>query len=88
MAAAFTLALIGKQPLLLAFLLTIFAADAYVFGNFRKLHTFSSQYEHTNERHFAEEIVELFTHNPKWITLVSQSIVLVSVVLLVSKLLF
>ncbi len=88
MATAFTLALAGKQPLLLAFLLAISAADAYVFGNIRKLHTLSSQYEHTNESHFAEEIVELSTHNPKWITLVSQSIVLMSVVLLVSKLLF
>jgi 4-hydroxybenzoate polyprenyltransferase len=88
MVAAFMLTLVGTQLLLLAFLLAIFVADAYVFGNFRKLHTLSSQYEHTNEGHFAEEIVELSTHNPKWITLVSQSIVLMSVVLLVSKLLF
>jgi 4-hydroxybenzoate polyprenyltransferase len=87
MAAAFTFALVSKQPLLPVFLLAIFAADAYVLRNLKKLHRLSSQYEHTGESHFAEEVVELSTHNPKWITFVSQSIVLMSVVLLVAKIL-
>lgn len=87
MTAAFTLALVGNQPLLLVFLLALFAADAYVLRKFKKLHRLSSQYEHTGENPFAEEVVELSTHNPKWITFVSQSIVLMAVVLLVAKIL-
>ena len=84
--AAFFVKLVsGPYPLLAAFILVIAFADSIVLKEYRKLYNLSRQHAATNKRDLAEQIVELSANNPKWITIVSQATVLVSVILLASS---
>ncbi len=84
--AAFFVKLIsGPYPLLAAFVLVIAFADSIVLKEYRKLYNLSRQHAATNKSNLAEQIVELSANNPKWITIVSQATVLVSVILLASN---
>lgn len=85
MITAFTLALANKYPILSLFLLTMVAADFIVLRNYKRLYSLSKEYASSKESLTAEEIVQLSANNPKWITLVSQSIVFMSIILLVAK---
>jgi hypothetical protein len=85
MVTAFTLTLANKHPILSLFLLTIVAADFIVLRNYKRLYSLSKEYASTKESLTAEGIVQLSANNPKWITLVSQSIVFMSIILLVAK---
>jgi len=63
------------------------AVYLYVFVKYWKLYKFSRQLASTQRQPQTEEdIVRLAAKNPKWITVITQSIVLVCLVLLVSKL--
>jgi len=84
--AAFFVKLIsGPYPLLAAFVLVIAFADTIVLKEYRKLYNLSRQHAATSKSDLAEQIVELSANNPKWITIVSQATVLVSVILLASN---
>jgi len=84
--AAFFVKLIsGPYPLLAAFVLVIAFADSIVLKEYRKLYNLSRQHAATSKSDLAEQIVELSANNPKWITIVSQATVLVSVILLASN---
>lgn len=85
MVTAFMLTLANKHPILSLFLLTIVAADFIVLRNYKRLYSLSKAYASTKESLTAEGIVQLSANNPKWITLVSQSIVFMSIILLVAK---
>jgi 1,4-dihydroxy-2-naphthoate octaprenyltransferase len=84
--AAFFVKLIsGPYPLLAAFVLVIAFADSIVLKEYRKLYNLSRQHAATSKSDLADQIVELSANNPKWITIVSQATVLVSVILLASN---
>ena len=84
--AAFFVKLVsGPYPLLAAFVLVIAFADSIVLKEYRKLYNLSRQHAATSKSDLAEQIVELSANNPKWITIVSQATVLVSVILLASN---
>src|SRR4030042_3708131 len=84
--AAFFVKLVsGPYPLLAAFVLVIAFADSIVLKEYRKLYNLSRQHAAANKNDLAEQIVELSANNPKWITIVSQATVLVSVILLATN---
>ena len=76
-----------SYPILNVFLLSIVLADSYVLRHYKRLYSLSKKYASTNRSSIANEITDLAAHNPKWITVVTQSLVLMSIVLLVYKIL-
>ncbi len=85
---AFFLALLyGHHPILSVFLFVIIVANFYVLRQYKRLHSLSKNYEATKNGSIAEEITDLAANNPKWITVVTQSLVLMSIILLVEKIL-
>ncbi len=87
MAIAFALVISVQFPVLAVFLLAIAVADFVILRSYRTLYALSKQYSSTRDDSVAEEIVELSARNPRWINLAQQSILIVSLVLLASKLL-
>jgi len=87
MGTAFFLKLaLGLQPVLALFLLAIAVADYIVLRKYKELYFLSKEYMSTKDQSaIAQDIVKLSAHNPKWITLVSQAIVFMSLMLLVGK---
>jgi 4-hydroxybenzoate polyprenyltransferase len=85
--AFFLRLLFGFQPIFSVFLIAIAAADLTVLREYWKLHVLSKEYASSNNKSTAENIVTLAAHNPKWINLVMQATVFVSIVLLISRLL-
>ena len=77
----------GSYPILNGFLLFIVVAIFYVLRQYNKLYSLSKKYESIQKDSISEEIIDLAAHNPKWITVVTQSLVLMSIVLLVEKIL-
>ena len=69
-------------------LIAMAAATIVIIRHIIRLNSLSAEYEVTKDRKLAEAIVNLSSNNPKWITLVTQASVLVSIVLLVGKFLF
>ena len=87
MATAFILKLAsGPQPLFTVFLLVMAAADYIVLRKYKTLYSRSKKYALSKDQNsIAQEIITLSAHNPQWITLVSQAIVFMSLMLLVGK---
>jgi chlorophyll synthase len=83
--AFFLVLFYGSYPILNVFLLSIVLADAYVLRQYKRLYSLSKKYASTQKDSTAEEITDLAAHNPKWITVVTQSLVLMSIILLVYK---
>ena len=78
----------GSYPALTVFLLVVVFAYLYVLRKYSKLYSLSKRYMISEDQSFiAQDIERLSAHNPQWITLITQTIVLVSLVLLVGKLL-
>jgi 4-hydroxybenzoate polyprenyltransferase len=86
-AAFFLVLFYGSYPVLSVFLLSIVVADAYVLRQYKRLYSLSKKYASTKKSSIADEITDLAAHNPKWITVVTQSLVLMSLVLLLYKIL-
>jgi 4-hydroxybenzoate polyprenyltransferase len=86
-AAFFLVLFYGSYPILSVFLLSIVVADAYVLRQYKRLYSLSKKYASTKKSSIADEITDLAAHNPKWITVVTQSLVLMSLVLLLYKIL-
>ena len=86
MASAFILVVSSSVPLLLVCLLAILAADIIILRNYARLYKLSLQYVAKKEAALAEEIVELSAHNPRWINLAQQSIVVLAIGLILAKL--
>jgi 4-hydroxybenzoate polyprenyltransferase len=75
----------GAYPILSLLLISIAVADGYVLRQYKRLYSLSKKYASTGKSSTADEITDLAAHNPKWITVVTQSLVLMSLVLLVYK---
>lgn len=88
MSTAFVLAVFNSFPLSLISLAAIFVADVIILRNYRKLYALAKQHSITGDASVAEQIVELSSHNPRWINLAQQSIVILALALIVAKLSF
>jgi len=86
MATAFVLVVFSSVPFLLVCLLAILVADIVILRNYARLYKLSLQYIARGEAGLAEKIVELSAHNPKWINLAQQSIVILAIGLILAKL--
>jgi 4-hydroxybenzoate polyprenyltransferase len=79
----------GKWPWLLTFLIAMSVAYFYVLRKYWKLYTLSrrhgAEFATDNELEIEEKIVTLAAENPKWITFITQAIVLMCIILLISK---
>jgi hypothetical protein len=84
-AAFFLVLFYGTYPILSIFLVSIVVADVYVLRQYKRLYSLSKKYALTSKSSVADEITDLAAHNPKWITVVTQSLVLMSLVLLFYK---
>jgi len=72
----------------LAFSLLIMAfVYATVLRHYFTLYQLSRRYQSSKNEEISRDIIELATRNPKWITWISQSIVLMCIILIVGKLL-
>ncbi len=78
------LASINKLPLAI-FLVVMAGVDLKVLREFRKLYNLSKSHASDPKEPVKREIVALSAKNPKWITMVSQAVVLMAVVLIVAK---
>ncbi|WXG43712.1 MAG: prenyltransferase [Promethearchaeati archaeon SRVP18_Atabeyarchaeia-1] len=83
--AFFLVLFYGSYPILNFFLISIVVADAYVLRQYKRLYSLSKKYAATQKDSTADEITDLAAHNPKWITVVTQSLVIMSLVLLLYK---
>ena len=86
-AAGFALEFTAESlSMLIAFLLIVAAAYSFILSKYLKLYKFSKKFESTEDKSATEqEIIHIAAENPRWITLVTQSIVAISLVLLISK---
>ena len=85
MSTAFVLVVFYSFPLLLISLVAILVADVIILRNYRRLYKLSKEHSITGDASIAEQIVELSSHNPKWINLAQQSIVILALALIVTK---
>lgn len=84
--AGFALRLaLSPHPVLTAFILAMVIAHGSVFRKYLRLYSLSKEYVSSNQQSTIDQIVELSAQNPRWITLVTQAIVFMSLVLAVSK---
>jgi len=75
-----------SQPMLSVFLLAMAVADYIVLREYKRLYSLSKEYISSKRQgSIAQDITNLSARNPKWITLVSQAVVFMSIMLLVGK---
>lgn len=78
----------GSYPTLTVFLLVVTVAYLYVLRKYNRLYFLSKRYMTSEDQSsIAQDIERLSAQNPQWITLTTQTLVFMSLVLLVSKLL-
>jgi 4-hydroxybenzoate polyprenyltransferase len=78
----------STQPLLTLFLVAMAAAYLYILKKYLTLYNLSRNLAQPEaSEQMEQDIVKIAAENPKWITLITQSIVLISLILLISKLL-
>jgi hypothetical protein len=83
---AFLLQFTYAQHLFLAILLVaIPTAGFFVLTKFWKLYSLSKEYMASKSNSIEEKLVDLSSHNPQWIMIVTQTYSIISVVLLVSN---
>lgn len=75
----------GSLPFLSGFLVVMGVVYLYVLSKYWKILNLSRTLQSGNHTCIEQEIVRLATENPKWITMVTQSIVFMCLVLLVAK---
>jgi 4-hydroxybenzoate polyprenyltransferase len=85
MSTAFVLVVLYLFPLLLIALAAIVLADIVILRNYLKLYTLAKQNSLSGDVSVTEQIVKLSSHNPKWINLAQQSIVILALALMVTK---
>lgn len=76
----------GSYPALTVFLIAMAVTYYIVLRKYKKLYSLSKDYTHSDEKiSIAQDIEKLSAQNPQWITLITQTIVFMSFVLLTSK---
>jgi 4-hydroxybenzoate polyprenyltransferase len=77
-----------QNPLLMLAPLTMIGADLYILRAYDKLYNLSKrqEIEEGDEKGvIGEEVVELSSKNPKWITIITQAIIFVNIIYLIGK---
>jgi len=78
----------ASHQLLVVSLIVMTVAYCFVLRKYKRLYFLSKEYTTSeNQSSVAQKIERLSAHNPQWITLITQTIVFMSLVLLVGKLL-
>ena len=72
-------------PILSGFLVVMAIAYLYILSKYVRLFKLSKLNEKEGKESIGKEIVQLAAKNPKWITIVTQAIVLMSIILLIAK---
>ena len=72
-------------PVLTVFLGVMAVAHGFVLKKYVRLYSLSKEYISSGRQSSIAEITELSAHNPQWITLITQTIVFMSLVLIVGK---
>jgi len=89
--SAFLMTPVFKQnPLLMLAPLTMVGADLYIFRAYFKLYNLAKRHEVEEgdaEGLIGEEVVELSSNNPKWITVTTQAIIFVNLIYFAGKIL-
>lgn len=81
--------LYGSQPLLAVAVVVMAVVYAFILKKYKRLYFLSKKYVASESSGSGvQEIEDLAAQNPKWITIITQMIVLMCVVLLVSKFLY
>lgn len=84
-AAFFWVLFNGPYPALNVFLSAMVVADYYVLRRYKKLYSLSKNYVSSKKSSLANEITDLAAGSLRWIIVVTQSLFLMSIVLLVYK---
>lgn len=78
----------GPHQVLVVSLLVMAVAYCFVLRRYKRLYFLSKKYTNSEDQSsIAQDIERLSAHNPQWITLITQTIVFMSLVLLLGKLL-
>ena len=76
----------GSHQVLLVFLLVMAIVYGFVLRKYKRLYSLSKKHLTSKDSDsIAQEIEKLAAQNPQWITIITQSIVFMSIILLVSK---
>jgi hypothetical protein len=78
--------LYGSQPMLIVSMFVVAVVYGFILRKYKRLYSLSKKYIALENSGFdAQEIENLSAQNPKWITAITQTIVFMCIVLLVSK---
>jgi len=78
----------GLYPIFSVSLLVMIVPYIFVLRKYKEIHLLSKRYVSSEDRDsVAEKIEQISAQNPKWITLITQTILLMSLILLVTKIL-
>lgn len=84
--AGFFLRLVySPHPVFTGFLLIMAVAHAYIFNKYLQLHRLAKDYASNPEQGSIDKIIELAAQNPRWITIMTQTIVFISLILVAAK---
>jgi len=75
----------SPHPVFTILLVVMAATHGYIFTKYLRLYHLSKEYALSGKQEPIDQIVELAAQNPRWITIVTQTIVFMSLVLIVSK---
>jgi len=75
----------SPHPVFTVLLVVMAVAHGYIFRKYLRLYHLSKEYAFSGKQGSIDQIVELAAQNPRWITIVTQTIVFMSLVLIASK---
>ena len=75
----------GSHQILIVSLLVMAIVYGFVLRKYNRLYSLSKKHLTSKDSSVAQKIEKLAAQNPRWITIITQSIVFMSVILLVSK---
>jgi 4-hydroxybenzoate polyprenyltransferase len=75
----------SPHPLFTVFLTVMAVAYVYIFNKYLQLYRLSRDYARSPQQGSIDKIVELAAQNPRWITIMTQTIVFMSLILIVVK---
>lgn len=72
-------------PFLIGFLIVMASGYLFILNKYARLYRLSKHLKKKSEDSTEQNIVQLAAENPKWITIVTQTIVIMSIILLIAK---
>lgn len=75
----------SRYPVFTVFLLVMAVAHAYIFNKYLQLYRLAKGHASNPQQDSIDKITELAAQNPRWITIITQTIVFMSLILIVVK---